>query len=256
MWIEKTMPSNDLHSRRHSVRLKGYDYSQPGAYFITLVAHARACIFGEIQGESIALSRVGEIVKIVWQILPNYFPIRLDEWGIMPNNFHGIIVIEDPKFKINAGPGKGESGGHNIHLPQSPSFPPASPRPDSGSREPPDESAGLGKGEAGGNNPGLLKLTSFPPASPIRPNQVAREKGERPAGTASGSLGAILQTFKSMTTRKINALQRTPGGIVWQRNYYEHVIRNEKEWENIRLYIQVNPLRWDEDDENPSTLMR
>jgi REP element-mobilizing transposase RayT len=65
-------------------------------------------------------------------------------------------------------------------------------------------------------------------------------------------LGAIIQTFKSITTRKINALQKTPGQPVWQRNYYEHIIRNEVEWERIRKYIQVNPLRWIEDEENPA----
>jgi REP element-mobilizing transposase RayT len=59
-----------------------------------------------------------------------------------------------------------------------------------------------------------------------------------------------------MTTHKINALQKTPSGMVWQRNYYEHIIQSEEEWERIRLYIQVNPLRWAEDDENPSAAMR
>jgi putative transposase len=250
------MPTDNLNFHRQSIRLKDYDYSQPGAYFVTLNAHARTCIFGEIQGETVALSRAGEIVKIVWEILPNYFPIRLDEWGIMPNHFHGIIVIEDPNFKFNAGIGKGEAGGNNVRLPKISPFPPASPRPDGGSPGPMEESAGIGKGKAGGKNDRWPKLPPFPPASPLRHNGVSLGNGDRPAGTAPGSLAAIIQTFKSMTTRRINVLQKTPGGIVWQRNYYEHVIRNEKEWENIRLYIQVNPLHWAEDDQNPFTLMR
>jgi hypothetical protein len=125
-----------------------------------------------------------------------------------------------------------------------------------------EESAGLGRGESGGNNLRFPQSPAFPPDSPLRPNHISKGLSKispgmgRPAGTATGSLGAIIQKFKAMTTHKINALQKTPGGIVWQRNYYEHVIRNENEWENIRLYIQVNPLRWEEDDENPSTLMR
>jgi putative transposase len=208
------MPSDDLHLRRHSVRLQGYDYSQPGAYFVTLVTHARTSIFGKIQGESIVLSRVGEIVQIVWEMLPNYFPIRLDESGIMPNHFHGIIVIEDPQFKIYA---------------------------DSRTRGSMDESAGLCRGESGGNGVNCGKRGSFPPDSPLRPNHISHGSTQiptgagRPAGTAPGSLGAIIQKFKAMTTHRINALQNTPSGIVWRRNYYEHVIRNEKEWENIRL---------------------
>ena len=103
----------------------------------------------------------------------------------------------------------------------------------------------FGRGEAGGKELHLPQSTSLPPASPLRP-----------IGTVSGSLGAIMQTFKSMVTHKINALQKTPGRMVWQRNYYEHNIGNEKEWERIRLYIQVNPLQWAEDEENPSAAMR
>lgn len=191
---------------RHSIRLKGYNYSQPGAYFITLVARERGCIFGEIQAEKMILSCSGRIVQIVWESLPRYFPVRLDEWIVMPNHLHGIILIDS----MGAPPG-------------------SSARVD-----------GMGRGEADENIPGLLQSTPLPSASPLRP-----------VGTVPGSLGAITQTFKSMATRKINALQKTPGGIVWQRNYYEHVIHNEAEWERIRKYIQVNPLRWVEDEENP-----
>jgi len=202
------MPTNNFRFHRRSIRLKDYDYSQPGAYFVTLVTRSRDCIFGEIQGEGIALSRAGQIVELVWKLIPNYFPVRLNEWTVMPNHFHGIIVIDGPS---------------------------------------------IGRGEADGNVPRLLQSAPFPSASPQRPNDTAPN---RPAGTVPGSLGAIMQTFKSMTTYKINALQKTPGGMVWQRNYYEHVIRSEVEWERIRLYIQVNPLRWAEDDENPSAAMR
>lgn len=232
----RRMPIDKLH--RRSLRLKGYDYSQPGAYFVTLVAHARLCVFGEVQDETMCLSRAGQIVKIMWELLPNYFPIRLDEWIIMPNHFHGIIVIEGADPRTPVGIGRGESGGNDTCFPQLTTFPPDSPLPDSRTREPMKESAGL------------------------RPDHISHGSTHnptgagRPAGTAPGSLGAIIQKFKAMITHRINALQKTPGGIVWQRNYYEHVIRDEKEWERIRLYIQVNPLRWAEDDENPSVIMR
>ena len=106
------MPDELFHYHRRSIRLEEYDYSQPGAYFVTLNAHARACIFGEIQDEFMVLSRAGEIVKIVWQLLPKYFPIQLDESGIMPNHFHGIIVIDGAHPRIPVGIGKGESGGN------------------------------------------------------------------------------------------------------------------------------------------------
>jgi hypothetical protein len=73
----------------------------------------------------------------------------------------------------------------------------------------------------------------------------------RPHGTASGSLGAIIQNFKSNTTREINRLRHMPGQPVWHHNYYDHIIRNEDELGNIRLYILDNPLCWAEDEHNP-----
>jgi putative transposase len=74
-----------------------------------------------------------------------------------------------------------------------------------------------------------------------------------PHGTQSGSLGAILQNFKSVATRRVNRLTRHKVTI-WQRNYYEEIIRDEKAYENIRRYIIENPLRWDDDEENPLNL--
>lgn len=74
----------------------------------------------------------------------------------------------------------------------------------------------------------------------------------RPIGTQSGSLGAVVQNFKSVTTRKINQRRATPGAPVWQRNYYERIIRDEAELNRIRRYIVENPLRWALDAENPA----
>mgnify|MGYP001081654970 CR=1 FL=1 len=67
----------------------------------------------------------------------------------------------------------------------------------------------------------------------------------------SGSLGAIVGNFKSATTRRINRMRHTPNALVWQRNYYERIIRNERELDAIRRHILDNPNRWDEDSENP-----
>ena len=70
-----------------------------------------------------------------------------------------------------------------------------------------------------------------------------------------GSLGAIIGDFKSVSARRINRIRKTPGEPVWQRNYYEHVIRNEDELNLIRRYIRINPLKWQYDRENPSRLV-
>jgi REP element-mobilizing transposase RayT len=70
---------------------------------------------------------------------------------------------------------------------------------------------------------------------------------QMPCGTNSGSLGAIIQNFKSVTSRKINKINKSPGSHFWQRNYYGHIIRNEKDLNRIRKYILENPLKWDKD---------
>ena len=64
-------------------------------------------------------------------------------------------------------------------------------------------------------------------------------------------LPEIVRAFKSFSAKRINRLRRTDGVPVWQRNYYEHIIRNEREMDNIAKYIKTNPLRWNDDDENP-----
>ena len=90
---------------RESIRLKGYDYSQPGGYFVTIVAQNRECLFGEIAGGEVQLSRAGRIVQQAWMDLPNHYAdVVLDEFVIMPNHVHGIIVLIDQPV------GRGGSG--------------------------------------------------------------------------------------------------------------------------------------------------
>lgn len=83
------------HHRR-SIRLKGYDYSQAGAYFVTLVTWQRECLFGEIGQGKMALNEIGEIVREEWErtaaVRQN---VELGEYVIMPNHVHGILVFVD-----------------------------------------------------------------------------------------------------------------------------------------------------------------
>lgn len=74
---------------------------------------------------------------------------------------------------------------------------------------------------------------------------------ERFGKPTSNTIPTIVRLFKSVTTKRINELRDAPGVPVWQRNYHEHVIRDESEWECIRVYIQSNPYNWAEDSENP-----
>ncbi|MCI0596714.1 MAG: hypothetical protein L0Z48_09285, partial [candidate division Zixibacteria bacterium] len=83
----------DVHHRR-SIRLKEYDYAQAGAYFVTICTQGREGLFGGIKNGGMELNPAGQMVQTVWEELPRRFPdIELDEFIIMPNHVHGIIVI-------------------------------------------------------------------------------------------------------------------------------------------------------------------
>jgi putative transposase len=185
----------EKHHRR-SIRLKGHDYSQPGAYFVTICTRDQACLFGHVVNGEMRLNDAGEIAQRCWEEIPRHFPlVELDAFVVMPNHVHGIIVIQ----------GRGEAS-VPLHV----------------SKERPGSDA-----------------------SPLR---------QRPNGTQPGSLSAIVQNFKSISTRKMNAARSTPGTPVWQRGFYEHVVRDEEELRAIREYVLGNPARWDEDENNPALL--
>ena len=174
-------PMNNRH--RRSIRMPGYDYTQPGAYFITLCVQQRECLFGVIDDAGMHQNPYGELALACWRAIPTHFTfVALDSFTLMPNHFHAVVVIT--------------------------------------------------------GNPGAPP-TDAAPALP-------------PHGTAPGSLGAIVQNFKAVTTRTINARRGTPGQPVWQRNYYEHIIRGERDLHAIRDYIENNPLRWALDSLHPN----
>ena len=91
-----------IHHRR-SIRLAGYDYSRPGAYFVTLVCYQRQTLFGEIGSGEMRLNPLGEIVRDQWESTPSLRPdIRLGEYVVMPNHFHAIVIITDPPPPVQA----------------------------------------------------------------------------------------------------------------------------------------------------------
>ncbi|MCH8802373.1 MAG: transposase [Chloroflexi bacterium] len=167
-----------------SKRLVNYDYAQPGAYFVTLCAAGRRCIFGEVIDGEMRLNKNGTIVAEQWVGLPSHYAnAYLDEFVIMPNHFHGIIhLTEGSPTSVGAG---------------------------------------------------------FQPAHASRPTNPQR------------GLPEIIRGFKTYSSRGINQLNNTTGQPVWQRNYYEHVVRTEDDLDAIRRYIVENPLKWAEDPENP-----
>ena len=173
--------------RRRSIRLKGYDYTQSGAYYITIVTYQRQHLFGEVVNGEMRLNELGQIARDEWfktALLRPYVELHEDEFVVMPNHAHGIIWIH-----------------HNI--------------------------VGAGVGAERRSVPTLIK-PNVPPKS----------------------LGAIVRAYKSAVTYAVNALQNQHGAVLWQRNYYEHIIRDEKDLQAKRDYIMDNPLNWEDDDEN------
>jgi REP element-mobilizing transposase RayT len=182
------MKFNPKIHHRKSIRLKNYDYSLAGLYFITICTHDRLPIFGNVVDGSMNLSDAGRMVASQWQELINRFPtIVLHENTVMPNHIHGIIEIVGA---IPCGCPNGIDA---------------------------DE---VGTGWA----------------------------GTRPAPTIGDMVGA----FKSLSTHgyikniKQNNWLPLPGKL-WQRNYYEHIIRSEAAYLKIAEYIETNPQRWQED---------
>jgi len=171
----------DKHHRK-SIRLKGYDYSRAGAYYVTICVQDRDMLLGKVVDGQIKLNEYGKMVAYTWNDLPNHHPhVCLDEFVIMPNHVHGVIIID------------------------------------------------VGAGSVGaGSEPAPTKTKH-------------KQHG----------LPEIIRQFKTFSARRINNIRQTSGIHVWQRNYFEHVIRNENELHRIQKYIIENPLNWDSDDENP-----
>ncbi len=106
----KTAYTSDIHHRR-SIRLKGYDYSQTGAYFVTICAWNRECLFGDIVDQQMGLNEYGRIIAGKWtSTLEIRKEIELDEFCVMPNHIHGIVTIQD--IGIHAVGANGRSPGH------------------------------------------------------------------------------------------------------------------------------------------------
>ena len=157
------------HNRR-SIRLKEYDYSQPGAYFITTCIHSHEPIFGSIINAEMKLNVYGAIASKRWNNLPRYHHhLEISAFIVMPNHIHGILVIKSDSRRMVKG-------------------------------------------------------------QPV---------------------SEIVRDFKTFSSRRINEMRGTPGMPVWQRNYWEHIIRDEDSFKRIYGYILSNPLRWHLDKENP-----
>lgn len=169
-----------------SVRLRGYDYTIGGAYFITICTHNRQNLFGEIEKEVVVLNGNGHIAVEEWLktavLRPN---VILDEFIVMPNHVHGIVILNSE-----------------------------------------------------------------------RSSTARRATTEIFGKPVVNSIPTIVRAYKSAVTKQINDLRGTGAFPIWQRNYYEHVIRGEDDLNKVREYVRYNPSKWAEDEENPMNVRK
>ncbi len=164
---------------RKSIRLKNFDYSSFGAYFITICTYKKYNYFGEIFDNKVKLSPIGKMAKTYWREIPSHFKVvNLDEFIIMPNHIHGILKIENLREN----------------------------------------------------------------------NTTTKPKINQFQKTIKNSISSIIQSYKAALTRWCKKNNQTE--FKWQRNYYEHVIRNDKELHLIQQYIMDNPIAWKKDKYN------
>lgn len=176
------MPYDPEKHHRRSIRLKGYDYTQPGTYHITLCTKARQCLFGDVVKGEMRLNSLGYIAFTCWQAIPNHFPhVELDAFVIMPNHLHGILVITD---------------------------------------------------------------------AIVGTQQCCVPTVEQFGKPVAGSIPTVIRSYKGAVSKCINVICNTKSISIWQRNYYEHISRDQQSLGNIRQYILENPARWEDDPEN------
>jgi len=247
----------NIHHRR-SIRLKGYDYSQAGLYFITICCNRRGnptwLPFGQIINGEMKLNDAGIMVEKWYNELENKFPdIRCHEKMVMPNHFH--CIIENVGIPVGAdlrvcpnGPNKPESDNNGPNKPESDNTCPNKPESDdNGPNKPESDNNGPNKPESDNNGPN--KPESDDNVSVKSDNNVF----ENIEGEHVGSpLHCVVQWFKTMTTNEYIRGVKTLGWQpfnrkLWQRNYWEHIIRNEQSYQTISEYIINNPAKWNED---------
>ncbi len=200
----------NIHHRK-SIRLKGYDYSQAGLYFITICVQNRESLFGEIVNEKMILNDAGKMVQNEWLKLPNRFKnIELHEFIVMPNHFHAILEIVEATVgaTLVVAPNKKDDS--------------------------------LLTGRPQGHAPTIDN-------APTVDNAPTDEKGST-GKTLGDMVGAFQSIITVNYIRGVKTLGWQPfNGKLLQRNYYENIIRNEKSYQTISEYIINNPHKWNKD---------
>jgi putative transposase len=225
---------------RHSIRLKGYDYSKAGIYFITMCVQNRVCLFGIVENNQMILNDAGRMVEKWFVELPNKYPdIRCDEFVVMPNHFHCIIIKTDLTntdhvMKMDAIIGMDATNNADVTN---------------------NADATNGRPHRGAptwaSNINASNINVSHTIVPITEQHVLSHYG--PGNHKQGApIGNVVGWFKTMITNEYIRGVKNHGwqpfnGKLWQRNYYEHIIRDEQSYLIISQYIQNNPANWNND---------
>ena len=203
------MEAGKRHHRR-SIRWVGHDYAQAGWYFVAICTHRHVCLFGRVVGDAMQLNAAGVAVRRCWVAIPAHFPqVELDAFVVMPNHVHGILMITP-----NDGPG----------------------------------AVGMGHpgGLVGANNDSPVRKAGHAPMRGAGHPPISGIDSAigRPRGTTN-TVGSMVRGFKIGVTRWMR--RNTRVRTVWQRSFYEHVIRRQRALQRIRRYIAENPAHWAQD---------
>ena len=205
------MPYDPEKHDRRSIRLDGYDYAQPGGYFVTLCVQDRVCLFGNVVDGRMRLNRFGQVVAGRWRWLEQrYAHVRHDAWVVMPNHLHGIVVL------TGGDANRGGNGGR--------------------------------RSSRGGSRTAPTTTVNKPTPDEPTPDEPAPAKSSK-----RKPLGRLIGAFKTVSTKRMNQMRDTPGERIWQRNFYERIVRDAREHARIRQYIRDNPRRWNADRYRPSS---
>jgi len=220
------MPYNPNIHHRKSIRLKGYDYSQEGLYFITICVKNRKCLFGNIVDDEMIFNEYGTIAHHQWQQLPARFPnMELDVFQIMPNHMHGIISLTVPV-------------GATLAV------------------APDNETVADGNKTVARDNDTVAEGNKMVfPDNDIDADSAGAGASPAPAATneiKSKTIGDIVGAYKSLVANDCLEIfkQKQPGermGKLWQRNYWDHIIRDEQSYQRISEYIRNNVKNWRKD---------
>lgn len=209
---------NQIRKRKLN-RLRGYNYSRDGWYFITICTKNRIEYLGKIKNAEMQYSQYGDIILKFWQAIPEHYENAfLGQWIIMPNHIHGIIVIQNLIDDINM------VGTKHCFVPT-------------------DETNKIRIPFAAGENHYSAQKTTEQCSVPMTKTN----------NKNYGLLSKIVKSFKEISLKTIRK-NYNDYEFAWQRSFYDHIIRNEESLDKIRRYIYYNPVKWELDRNNPENL--